>query len=248
MDSDTRNSKAGSFTFQFTVKKGEWLQVEPDKVLLGRNIRYVLNIKLLEGGQAVAGKKYFLTSTNPPIRLLTMTGLNETHMSTAEGNDFPLFAYPAEVASDHAAMERELSLVATMESTGEAATAIYKIGRLAKWLPPSVVRAKWGDTTLWFDSELLGEGGSGINWNWGQTPDRSFMKIDWYEERAWTRSGFAEMKVTHSINAQTLDDLGIKPGDKFEVSFHENVTGNGYSAIIPISYEVILPDTPAEPL
>jgi hypothetical protein len=95
---------------------------------------------------------------------------------------------------------------------------------------------------------MLGEGGSGINWYWGQTPDRSFMKIDWYEEQALIRSGFTEMKVNHSISSTTLDGLGIKPGDKFELSFLENVTGNGYSAIIPISYEVILPDTPAEPL
>ena len=247
MDSNTRESKAES-TFQFTIKKGEWLRLDPDKVLLGRNIRYVLNVKLLEGGQAVAGKKYSLTSANPHIRGLTMQGLDDTHVSTLEGNDFALFATPAATGNVHPEMEREFSLVATKESTGEVATSIYKIGRLAKWLPPSVVRTKWGDTTLWFDSEILGEGGSGFNWDWGQTPDRSFMKIDWYEQRGFIRNGLPEMTVNHSIGPTTLDDLGIKPGDKFELSFLENVTGNGYSAIIPISYEVILPDTPAEPL
>jgi hypothetical protein len=248
MDSNARDSNAKSITFQFTVKQGEWLQAEPDKVLLGRNIKYVLNVKLLEGGQVVEGEKYKLTAANQP-KGFEMPGLWDTQISTAAGNDFGLFAYPAQSAADHEYMEAQVVLAAEMEGAGEVATSIYKIGRLAKWLPPRVSRNKWGDTYFDLNSEMLGEGGAGISWHWGDMPDFSYMEIGSYGASRVISSDQAKMWIKYAVSKVKLDELGVKVGDTFEVRFHEAIAPRShYTGLIPISYEVILPDIPPDSL
>ncbi|MDH0746735.1 Ig-like domain-containing protein [Pseudomonas sp. GD03842] len=172
------NVKQGdSYSFLMTMKRG--LQLVGHTDLLGRDIRYVLNVKTVaDDGSALAGKTYTLNSTHGSANKINIPKVGMEMVSTADGNDFLIYGKPAESEGDYNLMQCEFTLSCDSGSGQPSEQLTFKMGRLAYWGAPRILASDDVKNVIFkTKTEWAGEGTPGALWGWGDNVEDCTIKF-----------------------------------------------------------------------
>ncbi|MDB6049544.1 MAG: hypothetical protein JWR17_2290 [Pseudomonas sp.] len=225
------------FSFEWSLE-GEKLEPEGQPLLLGRNIRYKLNVKAVtKNGTPLTGIKYFLRSNKGSNWMITISGQDDEQVTTETGNNFEIFAFTATNASQHAHMNQALTISLTSDE-GVVEDIKCMVGRLAYWGSPHAFVDRSTSSMVFSSSSYWAGEGGGDSWHWDSFAPKGRMKITSLEidsTRFTYESGY-EFKCDHLVDLKKFEGL-----TEVVVEFFPTFSDNGYTGVLPRAVKVGLP-------
>jgi len=211
----------------------------PDRPeLLGRDVRYVLNVKAIgQDGQVIEGVRYTVNCDLASKSLISFTGRGEEQLSTAAGENFSIYGRPPPNASYHLSMNKTLQVIVT-SSDGVSTQVDYRMGRLCFWSTPDAQLSNDGHHWWVFShTEWVGEG-TGDQWHWSKNVEEAHLNIpskgigtSRFTSDAQGGSGYLSVRVDFPI------DKGVfTAGERFRVLMPSS--WNDWTATIPYEGEI----------
>lgn len=237
MNTKTSANSSEVSGFRLTII-GEQSPDRPE--LLGRDVRYVLNVKAIgQDGQVIEGVRYTVNCDLGSKSLISFTGRGEEQLSTAAGENFSIYGRPPPNASYHLSMNKTLQVIVT-SSDGVSTQVDYRMGRLCFWAPPEVY---FGTQRHWWvvsHTEWVGEG-TGDQWHWSKNVEEAHLNIpskgietSYSTSDAQGGSGYLSVRVSFPF------DTGVfAEGERFRVFMPSS--WNDWTATIPYEGEMEVP-------
>lgn len=244
VDNNVGQAESGSdIKFKYEIVSGDQHSEYP--FMLGRTIRYTLNVKVVtSSGIPLEGTK-FTVKTNAPgnSKYVTVSDVDKEHVSTQQGVDFLIYGSAFDDAAEHSRMNFDLHLTFTTVDTGYSDVLIYKMGRLQRWGRPVATLSPDG-RDVWFriPTEWLTEK-PGVSWHWSENIVKANMSIPslGVHKESFTTpldggSLYGRVECVHAIPIGTFNGL-----DKVVVEFPVSISRDGFTATLPVAHQVELP-------
>ena len=231
------------FSFDWALK-GESLEREDKRWLLGRDVRYELTVNTLnQDGDPIDGIKYQLKVNAElfGIYRFSISRVNEDVVSTTKGDTFAIFASLRDNSAN--ADDTNFTFEISLESEGGVVKEIsFAMGRLAQWSLFSVGEEDSSYYVFAATSSWAGEGNAGY-WDW----DR--ILVDWCDisipdlnlDVKGSGADYAEdggLRLYHRVNKASFEDLA---GTDVKVNYGPAFSKNGYTGTLPHMHVFQLP-------
>lgn len=223
-------------SFQFTWT-GPMSELTPS--LLGRAIRYVLNIKALsQDGRVLAGKRYMLNSDHQARHQIDFEGAGREQTSSAGGNSFLIVGKPATSSDEYDDMN-SLFTIRCDPYTGDPSTDVrMQMGRLAKWGMPRIMAGDEPGTVVFrTKTEWQGESYPDAMWGWGDNVSSGSITIGTVKKTGTVTLPDENGSV---VCDHVFDSAQFSGMRKEKVTVPGAVAEDFYTAVLPFEEELEL--------